>query len=485
MKRILGVLSLMLFFSLLACDSNNVDIAANIQSTTPAEVAITPEVDTREAESCSPVLNAKVSTEKPLQYAEITASHIQDITLVTRQPMNSGWTHTYYNQSIEFEGLRLELLSYSLNGDTPALSLRCTLPAHLDAETNDWLRREGLRLCFELDGRQVDAFRQRKIGPLTEEGSFEITYDQCILTENQIASANVFNIRPYVECFDMIWGSDVVSSPAGKTYESFRLSEGETYSGVYQGEMTSKNREYITNLSFTRIFLDACTLSIQLSDMPQQTRTPILEDVSVKEILWEENKANGVYEENAQQPEKSKMYLLNKDFSEVQFALDQFHLWQDEMKIAFCLRFPESWTDVECQSIVRDMGLDFAFVIDGEMQKTGMEESAPQFFGQRGQRLGGSIDQLEKYVCDENYQTVTHREQYYVNWFSNLSIDQWKTKSNLTIIPYFTRYSEVDGKTLSQTPIVTESFQGVYEIVFLYDLAISIDITQDLFQDGF
>ena len=227
MKRILVILSVLLFISFGACHSSEVDVAAIAQSATPTEVVNTSEVDPLITAVNSQALNSEFSQAKPLQHAEITESNIHDITLVKRQLNDGGWTHTYLNQSIEFESLQLELLSYSLNGESPALRLRCTLPPHLDSETSDWLRREGLRLCFELDGQQVDAFRQRKIMPLPDERSFEITYAKCILTENQIASASDFNICPYVECFDTIWGSNVVPSPAGKTYECFRLSNGE------------------------------------------------------------------------------------------------------------------------------------------------------------------------------------------------------------------------------------------------------------------
>lgn len=445
-------------------------------ASTPAPPASAP------AQTATPIPTAEPPRSEPLLCSELAETEVHTVTLVQRTPLDSGWAHTYCNLPVDFNGLRLELIAFSFDGADPALTLRISLPAHWSVEVRDWMRREGLRLCFALDGRQVDAFRQREIHPSADGTGYAVVYRQCILSANELASARVFTVRPYVECVDTVWGSNIVPSPAGRTRESFPLSEGRSFTGVYRGELTAEARGYMENIRFSRIFLDGCALSLHLTDRPAQTLAPIMETVTVMEPLWEENIASGAYEDGAQIPVKRRHHLTKKDFSEVQFVLEQFHLWEEEMKLAFCLRFPKSWTDVECQSMVRDV--DFLFEVDGVRQESGLDESIPQFFGRRGILSGESLDQNEKALSHRNYQTQTCREQYYVNWYSNLSIDQWRTKSNLTILPRFLRVTEVEEGILSQTPLVAESWSMAEEVV-LYDLAISIDITPDLFTDGF
>lgn len=416
----------------------------------------------------------------------IPKAQVFETTICVREPENEYWKHTFYNEQLDYLGLQIEILECVFSDAVPAIKLRVTLPQNWPEDVSNWMRREGLRLQFEIDGQQVDAFRQREVSYLNGD-QYEISYETCILSNEVLAAASSFTVRPYIECYETVWSRNTVETVNGKEPEQFDLSDGEAFSGIYMGENNSDNRNYINELSFRRNFLDDYAQTIFIEENPRTTLQPVHEIFSFKETDWEENRARGVYEDGAQDiPEKATYSLQERDVSEMQFVLDQFHIWPEEIKLAFTLRLPESWTDIECQSLSQDW--DIAFIVDGEMQTTGrVTDHNHLFFGREGKLNGDSPDQIRQNLNENNYQTETYRERHFVNWKSNLSVEEWKTKSNLTIIPYCRRYLgyadipfDADG-TLVDGRIDTPE----YERFFLYDLAISIDITPDLFADGF
>lgn len=66
-----------------------------------------------------------------------------------------------------------------------------------------------------------------------------------------------------------------------------------------------------------------------------------------------------------------------------------------------------------------------------------------------------------------------------------LSVEEWKQVKCITIIPYYQLYSD-EGKAFTEEGVYAGYTARVNsEMVFLYDCAITIEITPELFKDGY
>ena len=403
-----------------------------------------------------------------------------ETTLVAREEAGNAWKHTYYNEVLDYSDLCIEVMEFSPDGDADALSLKVTLPANWSDDISSFMKREGLRLRFDIDGRQVDAFRQRSITPQDDAHTYTLNYHKCILDSYDL-SGKVLTIRPYISCYQWIESKEVVNG----MYRRYNLAAGESFTGTYIGADQFNSDSSIVNLRSERIYLDVCAVSLPLATNGSEAlmgRPAHINAVTFNDENWEKSIADGVYQEGSQTPPTGTVYLRNKDFSEISFAVEEFHIWQDEMKLSFVWRFPETWTDMECQAMVRESLNFLAYTGDKRPENLYGDKSVP--FTTELKYLG-AISHIGANPSWENYKTETFRELYFQNWNSILTPEQWKAETKLTIVPWYWRYTECDGTTIPANGFFYQDlFERELERVYLDDMAITLDITPDLFDAG-
>ena len=128
--------------------------------------------------------------------------------------------------------------------------------------------------------------------------------------------------------------------------------------------------------------------------------------------------------------------------------------------------------------------LDFMAYL-GDERPANIHDEALQPFGE-GRMYFSSLHQIGASPNWSNYQTEAFRELYFRNWESRLSVEQWGDATKLTIVPWYWRYTSCNGEPIPAKGFV---YDGLYERtperVFLDNLAMTIDITPDLFESGF
>jgi len=479
-KRVLIFILVMILFALVAVGCRN----AHLEETCPPSsgaVVVLLEAEPKE-EALVPVTVAQISGE----------SALRETTRIIREPAEAGkWTHTFYNETIDYTGLRLEALAFAPESEDEALRLSVSLPETWDESLCQWMRREGLRLRFDVDGKQADAFREREILPAENDAhAYEIIYRKCILDEYDRAG-QILTIRPYIDCYPWITSYEI--DGAGKWSERYiRLSEGERYTRIYQGGILYwQLGAFTAHFQFERKYMEELRLALPLRNVAQESvdeRAHYYEAITVDDVDWEKNIAAGFYEPrpdgdyiDTMGSPSGTLYSREKDFNEVCFILEEFRIWPEDIKLSFSLRFPNSWTNMECQSFVRDYLSIMAYVND---------ERPIDPYEQRSLPFGDSEKYFGNYQGEEarwhNYKTVDNHELYFRCWYSNFTVEQWKSVDKLTIVPWYFRITECDGQALSESGFAYNHVKVTNgEMVFLDKLAITIDITPDLFIDGF
>ena len=413
--------------------------------------------------------------QEPLDTA-VYAGEPVETTLTTVTALADGtWERRYRNEAVSYDGLTVELLSFDPEAEGAALRLRVTPPEEWDGELCAWLRRSGLRLSFEVDGRQVNAVREREITVLEDGRAFEVTYARCIL-DRYDRSGTALVIRPYVERFQFIRSWKVVDGHSVR----YDLAEGEEYVSLCRDGEPLDDDSRISNAKADRVYLDGAAVSASLEGNPLD-RPPVLHEVSFDVLDVERSIAAGAFEDGSQVPEIGTVYLREKDFSDVTLVLEEFHIWPEEIKLAFRLCYPPSWTDEECAAIMSDMGL--LIYLDGYRpnEREIYNYACPFDFLWT---LAGAVllsGGETVYPPDDPY-----RDLMLANWRSTLTVEKWRNLESITIVPYYHRRLRANAR-----PIPEEGYPysgGVdwsSDVLILDELALTIEITDDLFIDGF
>ena len=72
------------------------------------------------------------------------------------------------------------------------------------------------------------------------------------------------------------------------------------------------------------------------------------------------------------------------------------------------------------------------------------------------------------------------------NWASSLAVEYWRSLETVTLVPYYTRYLRANGRPITEEVYPYDSYVDWYsDILILDELAMTIEITDDLFVDGF
>ena len=410
---------------------------------------------------------------EPLDTA-VYAGEPVETTLTTVTALADGtWERRYRNEAVSYDGLTVELLSFDPEAEGAALRLRVTPPEEWDGELCAWLRRSGLRLSFEVDGRQVNAVREREITVLEDGRAFEVTYARCIL-DRYDRSGTALAIRPYVERFCYILSGEVVDGYSVR----YDLAEGEEFVSLCRdGEYLDIDSE-VMGAKADRVYLDGAAVSAPLEGNPLD-RPPVLHEVSFDVLDVERSIAAGAFEDGSQVPKIGTVYLREKDFSDVTLVLEEFHIWPEEIKLAFRLCYPPSWTDEECAVIATG----FLAYLDGyrpEEYQIPIYACPFQADGWFGSVLISNGDE------GLNPPDSTFREMVFSNWASSLAVENWRSLETVTLVPYYTRYLRANGRPITEEGYPYDSYVDWYsDILILDELAMTIEITDDLFVDGF
>ena len=478
MKRTLTTRTLCLLLALLMAAALLPGCQSAPRAASPSPAATAEPADTAtEPPTTDPPATEPPATPAPPQEPLDTAVYAGEpveTTLTTVTALADGtWERRYRNESVSYDGLTVELLSFDPEAEGAALRLRVTPPEEWDGELCAWLRRSGLRLSFEVDGRQVNAVREREITVLEDGRAFEVTYARCIL-DRYDRSGTALVIRPYVERFRYILSGEVVDG----YFVQYDLAEGEEFVSVYQDGEPLDEGSRISKARVDRVYLDGAAVSAPLEGRPLD-RPPVLHEVSFDVLDVERSIAAGAFEDGSQVPDIGTVYLREKDFSDVTLVLEEFHIWPEEIKLAFRLCYPPSWTDEECAVIATG----FLAYLDGyrpEEYQIPIYACPFQADGWFGSVLISNGDE------GLNPPDSTFREMVFSNWASSLAVENWRSLETVTLVPYYTRYLRANGRPITEEGYPYDSYVDWYsDILILDELAMTIEITDDLFVDGF
>ncbi len=396
-------------------------------------------------------------------------------TLWSTERTASGISMTLRNQTVAYRSLSVAVLSFDPASQTEALKLRVELPKDWSAALAKEMIESRLHFTFEIDGAHVDAFRDRVIGRV-DAHTFELTYRRCLIHP---LYGKTLAVRPYISCAVQM----VIWDNGEKTVDF-----------SHEGSL-SVSEENLYSLRIERHYLDRSAVVIR-TDMPEGERAPIPYTVTCKRIDWEESRRKGCYGEGNLPPETVELAYRSMDFSGAALALESLHVREDAVVMTFSWRFPDSFSDEECQSMWRDQ-LKFYAYFDGDsltgQRDTRSAERAP--FG-RTRTLSTFSEPYEK-PNDQNYRTCDCRTLHFTVIGSRQTLADWKTHHTLTIVPYCWYFTAVkrleDGE--QKTCMLSETwnrFENDYSVdsltvdcIALDALAITVELTPELFKNGF
>lgn len=433
----------------------------------------------------TPLPEYATDTPEPTAYTGVFGT-----TLISRNMVNGVQENAYYNETLDFSQLQLEILSFDPTSTTQALRLKITMPADWTDTVQSWMRKEGLRLRFAVDGRNVDGFRQREL--TYEEGSntFEIIYKQCILDEYDL-SGTTLTVTPFVE--EYIW---IASCEPDENENAIRyyLSEGDTFIQDYNLKRVSESRRKAAYTECEKHYLTALTASVNLPESSKsKSRPAYLNTVTFAIDDVEKNSELGVYTTDPYLgPIYRTFYQRTLDFSNASLTLDTFHIWEEETALAFTWTFPEEWTDLECMGMYHEL---YFFVYAGKDETLTYMDLTPKhsmrrslFSSEYVDVVGGTNAFLRTHLCSEPDSSIGgHRTMSFRSWETTLPVEKWKEIECITIVPYYCPYQ--NGKEVFTENGVWVNWFDVdwtySDHVFLYEQAITIEITPDLFENGF
>lgn len=401
-------------------------------------------------------------------------------TLVSRNMVNGVQENTYYNETLDFSQLQLEILSFDPTSTTEALHLKVTMPADWTDTVQAWMRKEGLRLRFAVDGRSVDGFRQRELK--YEEGSntFEIAYKKCILDEYDL-SGTTLTVTPFVE--EYIWIESWEKDENTAEYVQYILSDGGSFIFEYASTETEK-KPFRTEGE--QHYLTTSAVSVSLPTTKNNASRPsYLNTVTFAIEDAERNIEEGVYTIDPYQGSCWYTYYQRTlDFSNASLLLDTFHIWENEIELAFTLEFPEEWTDLECMGVYHTLRF---FIYEGENEALTSDDVSSSserrtLFSTRSSK--SALFSIHNCAEPES-SMVGHRTKTFHIWQSVLSAEDWKKVNCITIIPYYTIYQNGNEAFTGEGVYLGDIERRNVDKIFLYDCAITIEITPDLYEGGF
>ena len=427
--------------------------------------------------STTEVVTYAFSLDQVSPYVQSTTQTAFDATLCEHVKTNDGWEYRFHNETVEYRDLKISVTAFDPSSETEALKLSITVPANWNDSFEKEMIEKRLHFVFEIDGRQVDAFRDRIITRVSSH-EYELVYKTCLLRP---LYGKALSIRPFVTCLQnmFIWDSEEKTIDLTKTKELCVAPEN------------------LNSMSSTRHYLDHCAVTIH-TDLPEREKVPILYPITVEEVDWEASYQKGCYGDGNVPSETANIFLKKKDFSDIVFALESLQIKDDIALLTFTWRFPDSFSDAECQSMVRSH-LKFYAYFDDDMlisqKDTRSRAGAP--FG-RTRTLSAIMDVM--YMPSyENYRTNNYRELHYTVIGSPESVSEWKTHRSLTVVPYYWYYTAVDYENgiggakktceLSESGIHLENQYSVRSDTFdckaIDELAMRIELTPELFEEGF
>ena len=151
MKRTLTTRTLCLLLALLMAAALLPGCQSPPRAASPSPAATAEPADTAtEPPATDPPATEPPATPAPPQEPLDTAVYAGEpveTTLTTVTALADGtWERRYRNESVSYDGLTVELLSFDPEAEGAALRLRVTPPEEWDGELCAWLRRSGLRL---------------------------------------------------------------------------------------------------------------------------------------------------------------------------------------------------------------------------------------------------------------------------------------------------------------------------------------------------
>lgn len=432
-------------------------------------------VETTPDPNHTPLPEYATDTPEPTPYTGIFGT-----TLISRNMVNGVQENTYYNETLDFSRLQVEILSFDPASATEALRLKITMPEDWTDTVQSWMRKEGLRLRFAVDGRNVDGFRQRELR--FEEGSntFEITYKQCILDEYDL-SGTTLTVTPFVE--EYIWITSAELNSENGDNIRYELSHGDVF--AYDYNLFETRRKPL----FTEGENPYLTVAAASTNIPQsgtrKSRPAYMNTVTFAIEDVKRNLEEGVYTIDPYQgPFWYTYYQRTLDFSEASLLLDAFHIWENEIELAFTWEFPEEWTDLECMGVYHTLRF---FIYEGENEALTSKDISStsgrqSLFSTRSARSA----LFSMHNCAEPESNMLgHRRKSFHIWQSALSPEEWKNASCITVIPYYMIYQNGEESFTEEGVYLGDAERRNKEMIFLYDCAITVEITPDLFEDGY
>ena len=175
-------------------------------------------------------------------------------------------------------------------------------------------------------------------------------------------------------------------------------------------------------------------------------RPPVLHEVSFDVLDVERSIAAGAFEDGSQVPDIGTVYLREKDFSDVTLVLEEFHIWPEEIKLAFRLCYPPSWTDEECAAIAVDTGM--LIYLDGYRPNERDIYNYASPFDCMGTYAGAMILSSDSYYRPPD---DTYRDIMFANWKSTLTIEKWRNLESYTYIySYYQRRLRANARPIPE-----------------------------------
>lgn len=392
-----------------------------------------------------------------------------EMTVFDSNNSKDGVLFSFHNQTVDFQNMKIEVLSFDPASDNEACKLRLSFPSSWNEAFCHTMVSQLLHFRFEIDDQPADAFRDRAIMQLSSH-TYELVYRHCLLKP---LYGKKLAVRPYIIKFEQltIWDN---------TEKTVDLSETRDIS------VLANNIYGINNV---RQYIDKSAVIICL-DQPERQISSILYPITIQDVDWEASFQKGCYGNGETPSETCDLFLVEKDFDGASLTLDSLHIQDDLMIMEYTWRFPDTFSDVECQSIWRDSLCFYAFFDDDSITNPHdirSKEHAP--FG-RTRTLTPFCEPYES-PSYTNYKTNDYRELHFIVIGSAESVEQWKTHRTLSIVPYYWFYTDItynkrnielteEGIHLDRNWMINElSFKAINE------LKITIDLTSELFENGF
>ena len=414
------------------------------------------------------------------------------VTVKEKREENGEIQFVYHNEQLDFADLKLSVLAFDPSSETEALRLSVTVPKSWSEKTIQWFFEDGMRLNFMIGERHVDAFRKRIVSP-SYDNTYEIIYKCCVLDEYDL-SADSLIITPYVREASLITLNSYTTIKDENGNDStvpvsFHLGKQET-----AVERCNTEKQRIKSKYEDRHYLNFASVKVPLlgTHIVRPSLNVIL-PVEVEDYVYSESL--GLMDPNLEWHDDPKMqprgilYGREKDFNQVSVVVDAFRIHQDETELVVSYYFPDDWTDAECNFFCRrgcmlEIFLDDVHPNFNEPVTYPYSDDTRLIFALTGMELM----EEQNHFATPVWKSWNWREKHFVFRSVSCSVKEWKNVHSITIVPSIIicntelpengiPYGEVLGD-LSE--ILNEKTIGRW----VPELAITIEITEDLFDSG-